>query len=559
VAGADANVFDSARTSAGLSVLLIGPYDPLGGEYTFLAPPLGVWRLAGVLRHAGHDASVFDPNCRDGAPESALRRALAERRFDLVGVSTTGMTLRYDLALAHLAKRAQPDALLVAGGMEATFAPETLFELAPFDLVVLGEGELPLLEVLAARAEGLPVRGLPGTAFPDAAGVRRVPRAALTREALRDATFLTPYEDMPYARYWRRLEQSYRVNDLPVKARREARLAEIRSVRLNTLNYCPMNCSFCSSTNFLHEAQGGDTAKVGRLDADECLAMLKRIVAAHPDVRTIIFQDDIFVFTADTRIGPLCEAIVAAKRSGELPGGLQFISTNRIDSMNAERLAAMRAAGFRVLGFGIESFAPAILREFNKARIQRHIEPNLLLALEAGVTPFLDMILTSPRCALGDLAENVRQAHRWVEAGCEVGMYPYVIPFSGAAMARDPELVPHTVHKTQEIAGTGLSWSQPAKILPVDPRVRDAILEIEAAFEGWLKLLHASVPHLPSRVRSLLWVFCAIPVLSRAGEAMPARRDVGDALLLRLPGIDRESFAALELAIGDGEGEAPCA
>ena len=29
-------------------ILLIGPYDPHCGEYTFLAPPLGVWRLAGA-------------------------------------------------------------------------------------------------------------------------------------------------------------------------------------------------------------------------------------------------------------------------------------------------------------------------------------------------------------------------------------------------------------------------------------------------------------------------------------------------------------------------------
>jgi len=34
--------------------------------------------------------------------------------------------------------------------------------------------------------------------------------------------------------------------------------------------------------------------------------LLKRIVRALPDVRTIIFQDDIFVFTKDTRILPLC-------------------------------------------------------------------------------------------------------------------------------------------------------------------------------------------------------------------------------------------------------------
>jgi radical SAM superfamily enzyme YgiQ (UPF0313 family) len=549
------NIFDRrARVGAPRSALLIGPYDPMGGEYTFLAPPLGVWRLCGVLQRAGHEAEVFDPNCCDGAPEDALRARLRAKRFDLIGVSTTGMTLRYDLALAHLAKREQPGALLVAGGMEATFDPETLFRMAPIDRIVLGEGEFPLLELLDGSAAGRTNEDVRGTAVRSGDAVRRIPRSALTREELRDATYCTPYEDMPYERYWRRLERSYRVRELPVKAHREARLAEIRSVRLNTLNYCPMNCSFCASTNFLHEAQGGDTAKVGRLTADECLVMLERIVAAHPDVRTIIFQDDIFVFTSDSRILPLCEGIVAAKRSGDLPEDLQFISTNRIDSMNRERLAAMRAAGFRVLGFGVESFALGILREFNKARIHPHIDENLRTALATGVTPFLDMILTSPHCGLGDLAENIRAAYRWVQAGCEVGMYPYVIPFSGAAMARDPELVPHTVHVTHEIAGTDLSWRQPAKILPIDPRVRNAILAIEGSFETWIKRLSESVSHMPSRVRSLLWVLCAVPVLERAGESMPNRRDVADALLLRLPSLEPETLAALELELDDDLG-----
>ena len=39
-------------------ILLIGPYDPLCGEYTFLAPPLGVWRLSGVLESAGVEVKV---------------------------------------------------------------------------------------------------------------------------------------------------------------------------------------------------------------------------------------------------------------------------------------------------------------------------------------------------------------------------------------------------------------------------------------------------------------------------------------------------------------------
>ena len=183
------NIFATrARPLQRRSALLVGPYDPMGGEYTFLAPPLGVWRLCGVLRSAGHAAEVFDPNCTDGTPEEALRALLASQRFDVIGVSTTEMTLRYDLALAHVAKRAQPDALLVAGGMEATFDPETLFALAPIDLVVLGEGELPLLDLLDALAAGDPAARVRGTAFQDGGSVRRIPRSALTREELRDAT-----------------------------------------------------------------------------------------------------------------------------------------------------------------------------------------------------------------------------------------------------------------------------------------------------------------------------------------------------------------------------------
>src|SRR5581483_3805126 len=141
-------------------VLLIGPYDPHCGEYTFLAPPLGVWRLAGVLHAAGAHADVFDPNCCVGPPTRALERVLGQHRWDVIGVSTTGMTLRFDLELAHLARRLAPHALLIAGGMEATFRPELLFELGPFDRVILGEGERPLLEIVARLRAARPMNGI---------------------------------------------------------------------------------------------------------------------------------------------------------------------------------------------------------------------------------------------------------------------------------------------------------------------------------------------------------------------------------------------------------------
>jgi radical SAM superfamily enzyme YgiQ (UPF0313 family) len=516
-------------------ILLIGPYDPHCGEYTFLAPPLGVWRLAGVLQGRGAHVEVFDPNCCSGPPQRALERLLFQCPWQVIGVSTTGMTLAYDLELAHIARRLAPSALLVAGGMEATFRPERMFELGPFDLVILGEGERPLIELAQRVSSGESTSGVAGTVerAPDGS-LRRRPQHAQSRAELRDAIFSTPYEQMPYEAYWSRLERAYRVGSLPTKAAREAQLAEIRAVRLITLNYCPMACTFCSSTNFLHEAQGS-VAAIARLEADECLAMIERIVAAHPDVRTIIFQDDIFVFTKDRRILPLCEAIVAAKASGRIPAHLQFISTNRIDALTPERLGAMRRAGFRVLGFGIESFSAQVLDEFNKAQIHRHIAPVLSTALELGITPFLDLILSSPGSTLADVAETLRQAHHWLMRGCEIGIYPYVIPFSGAAFARDPRLAPHTVHTERHVAGTAVSWLQATKILPIESATREAVLQIEARVTQMLAALQLRAAHLPSRLRSLVWILGALPVMSERGFPIADEGELRAELEARLP------------------------
>ncbi len=527
-------------TSGELRVLLIGPYDPHCGEYTFLAPPLGVWRLAGVLQNAGVDARVFDPNCCREPPQKALERELKSGPWDIVGISTTGMTLRFDLELAHIARRVAPQAQIVAGGMEATFRPDLMFRLAPFDLVVLGEGEGPLLELAARLRTGSGIEGIAGTARAGAGGgVIALPRRALNRIELRDAIRATPYQDMPYATYWERLESAYRIGSLPSKAAREAHLAEIRSVRLITLNYCPMGCTFCSATNFLHEAQGG-VASIARLDVDETLGMIERIIAAHPRTRTVIFQDDIFAFTQDHRVLPLCAGIVDGKRSGRFPPHLQFISTNRIDAMSVERLSAMRRAGFRVLGFGIESFSENVLREFNKAQIHRHIAPMLTAALEAGITPFLDLILSSPHSRLEDVALTLREAYSWLRQGCEIGMYPYVIPFSGAAFAKDPKLAPFTHHAQRHIAGTGISWQQAVKILPIDPLASDVILRIERRFDSLLAAHERAFAHLPSRVRSLLWILAAVPIMAERGHPIAHEDEVRADLRARLPLAESE-------------------
>lgn len=508
-------------TSQPASILLVGPYDPHCGEYTFLAPPLGVWRLCGYLNDHGHHAEVFDPNNCAGDPLTEFREVLRSCDWDIIGSSTTGMTLRYDLELCSAAKIVHPESLLVAGGMEATFAPDVVSRLGGFDLVILGEGEKPMLDIANRLQRGEALFGVPSTAVPLKNGdIHRIHGYALNYDEFRDAAMRTPYRQMPFEDYWQRLESAYAIDELPEKAAREARLSEIRSVRVATLNYCPMACTFCSSTNFLHEVQG-KVAKVTRLDAADCLTMIDRVLEAQPGVKTVIWQDDIFVFTNDKRIAPLCEGIIEGKASGRYPEDLSFISTNRIDAMTPERLALMKQAGFRVLGFGVESFSRNVLGEFNKAQIFKHIDTNLEEALRLGLRPFLDLIMSSPRSTVTDIHTTVTRAYHWIMQGCEIGLYPYIIPFSGSVMSRDPELKPHTISESIKIPGTAIQWQQPQKILPMDDAARDTICEVETRFKVRLDEVAASSAHLPSRVRSLIWIEAALPLLAEQGFDIP--------------------------------------
>jgi len=195
----------------------------------------------------------------------------------------------------------------------------------------------------------------------------------------------------------------------------------------------------------------------------------------------------------------------------------------------------MRRAGFRVLGFGIENFSRQILGEFNKAQVHAHIEPTLATALALGITPFLDIILSSPRATLEDLATTLRGCWHWLQQGCEVGIYPYVIPFSGAAMARDPALLPYTVCERRQVRGSDIQWDQPAKILPVDAQVCATVLAIERSYEAQLAELQQHGAHLPSRTRSLLWILASLEPMAARGLPIAESAAVRAALRARMP------------------------
>ena len=103
-------------------------------------------------------------------------------------------------------------------------------------------------------------------------------------------------------------------------------------------------------------------------------------------------------------------------------------------------------------------------------------------------------------------------------------------------MAADPALKPFTVFQRREIAGTAIAWQQPAKILPIDPLVRETILAIERDVEEFLAQAQADAAHLPSRLRSLVWISCSLRHMAERGMPIADEEVIGRELAARFPG-----------------------
>ncbi|MDD5492560.1 MAG: radical SAM protein [bacterium] len=494
-----------------MKVLLVGPYDPSKGEFSFNAPPLGVWRICGFLKNYGIDCRVYDPNLHTDSFQ-ALDMYLSEFSPAIIGFSMTSLTLPYDLSLVHLAKKRCPEALCIGGGIGATFEAETVFDHSPIDYCLMGEGELALLQLCQyVEQQGqINVNGIPGLVYRVAGELRKNPNPGLPYNLFKEATDFLPYKDMPISDYWEKMLPSAQGEKLSKQAQAE-RLRDIHSVRLMTSNYCPMQCTFCSYTDFLNTANSGCTVKVVRLSSQDIMEMVKKISRLYLDIKTLIFQDDMFVHKGDDRIIALFEEMAKCRRNGTIPEDISFIASCRVDCMNPVYLAPMRQAGFRLIGYGIESFSRNILREYGKENIHNRIDEVLEATLRAGIKPFIDIILVSPRSQMEDIIYTLNKCVEYINKGCECAINPSVMPLAGSKMAEDPALQELIKYREVEIPRTGIMMKRGVSIQPRDALLRDFLATVE---QGQRKYFHYfttefGVSHFPSRLRSLLFILAA--------------------------------------------------
>lgn len=465
-------------------VLLIGAFtNDLSGDTSidktylkkqFVSPPLGLHRIAQYLGHE-FPIDVLDPSI---SPSYEFLDKHA-RDYDVIGSSLTHPTLENDFSLLWHAKKRNPQALLLAGGEEAFFNFQQVFDYSPADVCIQGEGEYPLENICRLLAGGenskhdlLPklaqVNGLI-VRLPDGKIARGPLNAALSPEIFTEATVRMRFDRIPYQKYWDYMEEFYAHAN-------EETWKKTRTVRFFVSNHCPLKCTFCSSTNFLLQKNNAP-AKIAWVGARELLQMIINVYTAHPALRTVFFHDDHFTLgkTGRDRAIELSHLVLEAKSKGELPPYLGFMAQCKITDVTPEMLRIMSKAGFWMMSYGIESFSQNILNEFNKNCTVEDIDKGLEDNLSVGISPFVNIILTSANCSMDDVWSTCYRSTLLVARGAEVGMNPYCMSFPGADMLRDPNVTTRVSYKNVKVLGTDIQFSKSDKIIPRDERVQELL------------------------------------------------------------------------------------
>ncbi len=108
-----------------------------------ITPPLGLGYLASYLKRAGYDVTVID-GLNEGLRSDEIVARCAGA--DLVGISTLSAYFLETIALAKALK--EQGHLVVIGGAHASALPDLTLDETGADFVVVGEGELSVLELV---------------------------------------------------------------------------------------------------------------------------------------------------------------------------------------------------------------------------------------------------------------------------------------------------------------------------------------------------------------------------------------------------------------------------
>jgi len=367
--GPDARVVVHSVPMADL--LLLQPhtelFDSLKSAPTLPLALLSAARLA---------AAEFEVELLDQRVERDWRGALAAAvRGGCRAVGITSVTGRQLLHAAEAARAAKElGATVIWGGVHASLLDEQVLRDGLADVVVRGEGEQTLLELMRALARQQPLQAVDGLSLLRDGSLQRTPD--------RPFADLGALPDVPYHLAGPRYLFSRRGRP---------------TLYLETSRGCPHGCTYCYNTAYHNRRWRGEPA-------DSVLGRIDRALAALPGVRHLSLVDDNF-FTDRKRALAIAEGL--AERGRDLTFQVQGASVSDLDRLAAAELALLARSGCARLDMGVETGSPRILASVGKQLDLGAVRRVNRLLREHGMVPWYNFMAGFPGETEEDLSATI--------------------------------------------------------------------------------------------------------------------------------------------------------
>jgi radical SAM superfamily enzyme YgiQ (UPF0313 family) len=357
-----------------------------------------------MLKEAGHEVLFLDGIAAE-LTDAAFDGRLAAFAPDLVVLETKTPVVKRHWRWIAAYKAAHPSVRCVLVGDHVTALPEETMAACPVDFILTGGDWDFLLKNLAA-AEGDAARYEPGIWYRDGAAVKNTGPFRLDHDLN-----AAPWIDRDLVSWWLYAEKNGNFRRTPgtyIMAGRDCWHAK---------------CTFCSWTTLYPTYRTRDPIDV----VDE----IEMLVSKY-GVREIM--DDSGSLPVGAWLETFCRELI---RRG-LPKKLRIDCNMRFGRLTFDDYRLMRAAGFRLVLFGVESANQVTLDRFVKALKVEDVEKGCEWAHKAGLDVHLTFMFGHAWEGPAEIANTVAFARRLLANGWASTLQcTLTIPYPGTPLFRE--------------------------------------------------------------------------------------------------------------------------
>lgn len=384
-----------------MKVLFVNP-PQTASKYKFMgviAPPLGIAYMAGVLQENNIDVEILDASAED-MDFKDVEKELLKRKPDLVALTALTPTIGRALETAQIVKETLPDSIVVMGGYHPTFNFIETLEDENVDIVIRGEGEYIMLNLVQALENQSSLHDVKGIVFEDKNSKEIVVNP--------EAPLIQDLDELPFPA----------LNLLPMKKYRLLDM-DTHMTTMITTRGCPMQCSFCSSAA-MHGKKIRERSVENIVDEIEYLK-------TNYDIDTIAFMDDTFTLKK-RKVMAICDEIL--KRNIEIMWGC----TSRVDTLDEKLLKKMKEAGCITIFIGVESADQQQLDNMCKNTTIAKIENAFKIAHKLKIRTIASVALGMP----GDTKEIMNKTVKFVhKLKPNYAIYSLATPYPGTRFYKE--------------------------------------------------------------------------------------------------------------------------